>query len=140
MASLARLISLFNQCFPRTGVILPIGWLNILHAGATRPMELAGVFVEYIIRFRLRRYLLGRLKRGCVYQCTFPSSIVDLHAGLDVESIDTKAKLCTAVLDRIALYKNTACQQIISLENQCHQIEHMVSGLLHIVRDLIFKQ
>ena len=87
MASLARLISLFNQCFPRTGVILPIGWLDILHAGATRPMELAGVFIEYIIRFRLRRYLLGRLKRGCVYQCTFPSSIVDLYAGLGIVDI-----------------------------------------------------
>ena len=102
-------------------------------------MKLSRVVIEHIAWFLLRRNLLGRLRRGCVRQHTFPSSIVDLYAGLDVEGIDAEANPCTAVLNRITLHENTARQQVIALENRRRTIEHMIAGLLHMVRDLIFK-
>ena len=103
-------------------------------------MELARVVIEHIAWRLLGRYLLGRLRRGFICQCALSGGIVDLHAGLDVEGIDTKANSCTAVLNRIALHENTACQQIISLENRCHSIEQMVASLLHIIGYLILKR
>lgn len=103
-------------------------------------MEFARVVMEYIAWILLGRYLLGRLRRGCICQCAFPGGIVDLHTGLDVESIDAKANPCTAVLDRIALHENTARQQVFPLKNGRRAIEHMIAGLLHIIGYLILKR
>lgn len=103
-------------------------------------MKLARVVIEHIAWLFLRRCLLSQLRRGCVRQHTFPGGIVDLHARLDVKSIDTEANPSTAVFNRVALHENTARKQVIALENRRRTIEHMVAGLLHIVRDLIFKR
>lgn len=47
--SFARHISLLDQGLPRAEVILPIGWLDILHARAALPMELVGVVIEHVV-------------------------------------------------------------------------------------------
>ena len=80
--------------------------------------------------------LTGGACRG-LHGAAFARAVVDFDAGLVVVGVD--AEMHVVVLHGQRFHENTACDQLVALENGRYPVEHMVLGLLDVVGDHVFK-
>ena len=94
-------------------------------------MELPGVGVDHIPGLCLFDFaaLQGAVSGG----------VVDDHPRLDVVAEHIKADALALVLHGFGLHENPLGHQIIPFKNGGDPVEHMVTGLLHVVGHHVFK-